>query len=107
MNEELEKLKKLRATVRKYEDTIRYYEKLYAEDGEIDDFEQAQLNNLNKILEKVKSAIEQRIQKLSPTEEVENDNNAQQEAIQDEASTEDDIIDHALVKEKPLSATFP
>ncbi len=40
MDDQLEKLKKLRKQVRKYEDTIRYYEKLFLEDGETSTWEQ-------------------------------------------------------------------
>ena len=105
MSDKLKKLKKMRAEVRKYEDTVRYYEKLYAEDGEIDEFEQEQLDNIKALIEKIKPTIEQRIQELSPTEKAENEALAQEEATKDEQSTEDDIVDHSLVKEKPLTAT--
>lgn len=41
MGDQLEKLKKLRRQIRKYEDTVRYYEKLFLEDGEISTWERS------------------------------------------------------------------
>ena len=63
------------------------------------------MDNIKALIEKIKPTIEQRIQKLSPTEKAENEALAQEEATKDEESSEDDIVDHSLVKEKPLTAT--
>lgn len=43
----LEELKKLRATIRTYQDTLKHYEEIFRTDGTIDDYEQTQLDKLN------------------------------------------------------------
>lgn len=95
----------MRTQIRKIEDTIKYYELLYSEDGEIDDFEQKQIDKLNQTLGNVKLKVEGQIKKLNPLEIAKNNKSTIQEISDDEASTEDDIVDHSLVKEKPLSDT--
>jgi dsDNA-specific endonuclease/ATPase MutS2 len=64
MDDQLEKLKKLRKQVRKYEDTIRYYEKLFLEDGEISTWEQEQLDNINQTLKKINKQINHKEKEL-------------------------------------------
>lgn len=100
MSEKLKELQRKRAQLRKIEDTTRYYEKLFEADGTIYPHEQAQLDQLNQSITTVKAEINNKIKKLSFTEKIENDKNAKKEKIADEKSTEDDVIDHTLLKKK-------
>ena len=102
MNEKLKELKKKRAKLRKIEDTIRHYEKLYKADGTIYPHEQAQLNQLNQDLVTVKAEITKKIKELSNSEKIENDKNTWEEKLKDNASTKDDVVDHTLLKKKYL-----
>lgn len=49
----LEQLEKLRGAIRKYEDTLEYYRKVFNDDGEIDDYEQTQLDKLDAAIIKI------------------------------------------------------
>ena len=97
MNKKLEKLKKYRAEVRKYEDTIRYYKLLYAADGEIDELEQERLNRLNNNLQKITCSIEKHITKLSPKQKEKNRQSRTQESLTDKVSSTDDFIHSSLI----------
>lgn len=103
MNKKLDKLKNLRKKIRVYEDTLSHYQNLYEEDGKIDEFEQQQLDKLQTNLTAIKATLETAIKELSPDEAISNTSQAQAEATSDEASTDDDIVNHALVKERPIA----
>ena len=103
MNKKLDKLRKLRKKIRVYEDTINHYQKLYEEDGEIDEFEQQQLDKLQTNLTAIKATLETAIKELSPDEAISNTSSTLAESVSDEASTDDDIVNHALVKERPIA----
>ena len=100
---DLEKLKKLRVVIRKYEDTLAYYGKVFKDDGEIDDYEQAQLDKLGAAIIKINKEIEKRAKELNDGDKVENLYNTGVEAAADLYNTDDDIVDHSLIDNVPLS----
>ncbi|WP_052599557.1 TIGR02594 family protein [Aureispira sp. CCB-QB1] len=102
----LQKLAKLRETIRKYEDTIRYYEKLFMADGQIDSNEQLKLNKLNTSLKKIANKIEAKEKALSSSERIKNALQSHQEGIKDWSSTKDDTVDHTLVNEPTSSKSI-
>lgn len=99
----LEQLEKLRGAIRKYEDTLEYYRKVFNDDGEIDDYEQTQLDKLDAAIIKINKEITKRVEELSDKDKVENLYNTGVEAAADLYSTEDDIVDHSLIDNVPLS----
>ncbi|MFK7797141.1 MAG: hypothetical protein AB8E82_06780 [Aureispira sp.] len=102
MGDQLKKLKKLRKQVRKYEDTVRYYEKLFLEDGEISMWEQEQLDNLNQMLKKINTQIDCKEKELSQREAIKNTFNATKEIVFDELNTSDDVIDGSMIENVPV-----
>jgi hypothetical protein len=102
MSKTLETLKKLRAEVRKYEDTIRHYEKIFADDGTISSDEQAQLDRINELIIIVKKGIQKRAKTLSVKNQQINKKNAEKERIQDANSTTDDVIIDGLMDEEAI-----
>jgi hypothetical protein len=79
------------------EDTIRHYEKLFEEDGEIDSLEKELLSNFNSKIELIYAEVDRKNEQLSKGDEKENNKNAEKELQADEASSEDDIIKHSLI----------
>lgn len=99
---DLEKLKELRAKVRKYQDTAEHYRALFAEDGTIDNWEQEQLDKLQATIDKVLKEIERRHQKLSSQDQMTNLYDTSREVLSDQFSSDDDIVDHKLIDPVPL-----
>lgn len=100
---DLETLKTLRSTVRKYEDTLTYYGKVFREDNQVDTYEQAQLDKLNTLITKVNKEIERRAKELGKEEQFENLYNTGLEAASDLYSSTDDIVEHSLIDNVPIS----
>lgn len=100
---DLEQLKELRSTVRKCEDTLAYYSKVFKEDNEIDTYEQTQLNKLNAMIAKINEEIEKKAKELSDEDKVENLYNTGKEAASDLYNTDDDIVVHSLIDNVPVS----
>jgi hypothetical protein len=100
---DLEKLKELRSTVRKCEDTLTYYGKVFREDNEIDTYEQNQLDKLNAMIAKINEEIENKVKDLSDKDKVENLYNTGAEAASDVYNTDDDIVVHSLIDNVPIS----
>ena len=103
MSDKLEKLKKIRATVRKYEDTLAYYKKIFLADGFIDDYEQTQINKLEHGIQAINAKLAENMKALSGSEMVQDIQNATTEFAADAMSREDDIVDHTLIDNIPLS----
>jgi hypothetical protein len=99
----LEELKKMRTSVRTYEDTLRYYEEIFRADGSIDDYEQTQLDKLNKGITTINKHIEAKIKELNSDELAENIYNRATEAATDFYYKDDDIVDHSLIDNIPIS----
>ena len=93
----LQKLEKLRASLRKYEDALKHYEKLYLADGTIDKEEQKKLDKLNAALKKILAKIESKEKELSSNERSDNALKSNEEAKKDWSSTKDDTVDPGLL----------
>ncbi len=94
----IEELKKMRATVRKIEDTASYYLGLFKADGHIDKAEQKNLDKIAAALIEVKKLISKKEEKLGFGESIINVYNASAESIEDKLSSTDDEIDKSLIK---------
>lgn len=103
MSDKLEKLQKIRAVVRKYKDTLDYYNEVFLADGVIDDYEQKQIDKLNKAINRIEEELQQRMEKLSGSELLQDTQNATTEFVADAMSNEDDVVDHTLIDNIPLS----
>ncbi len=104
-NNVLKQLKALRAQVRKYKDTLDYYEKLFREDGIIDNKEQAQLDQLNASIERIRNNISERETKLNFGNKVVNRFSAVTEGVGDFINQKDDIVNHSLVDQDAVNST--
>lgn len=100
MSKLLKQLKTLRGQVRKYKDTLAYYEKLFNEDGVIDDQERSKLDRLNAAIQKIEDNVIQRQQKLKLGGKIVNKVNETTENIGDSLRKRDDIVDHSLVNQE-------
>jgi uncharacterized protein (TIGR02594 family) len=105
MSKELKELKVMRAKVRKVQDTIRYYRKLFMADGTIDADEQEKLTVMTNALIKIEDAIDEKESKLSFGDSVTNNANAFGEKVSDIMSSKDDAPDHSLVNETPAASS--
>jgi uncharacterized protein (TIGR02594 family) len=105
MASKLEKLQKIRAAVRKYEDTLVHYESLFKADGTVDANEQALLDKLRGTIQRTVAEIDVREKALSQSEQQENALNANEEQKADWKNTDDDVVDHSLMKEGEETAT--
>jgi uncharacterized protein (TIGR02594 family) len=93
----LNQLKGLRSLVRKYEDTLKKYKRIFEADGVVDAKEQAQLNQLNEGIQKIKANISEREEKLNFGGKVKNTVSGAKEGISDFLSRKDDIVDDSLI----------
>lgn len=93
----LNQLKGLRGLVRKYEDTLKKYKRIFEADGVVDAKEQAQLNQLNEGIQKIKANISEREEKLNFGGKVKNTVSGAKEGISDFLSKKDDIVDDSLI----------
>ena len=98
---QLKELKELRAQVRKIKDTLDYYQTLFEADGEIDDYEQGQLDKLNSIIKTIEAAIDEKEEKLKGWDKTKNFVAEKTEGLKDLMSKKDDDPDHALIDERP------
>ena len=93
----LEKLKELRAQVRSFKDTNDHYYQLFAEDGNIDEYEQAQLDKIAGMISKIETELDKREDELGFFAKVKNSFSELGENIKDGLSRKDDDPDHSLV----------
>lgn len=94
MSDKIEKLKKLRAQLRKYNDTLSYYQRLFEADHEIDEWEAKQLEELRIKIATIQAKIDKDLQGLTPVEVMKNAYSTTKESILDQMSDEDDVIDN-------------
>ncbi len=65
MGKALQEIEKLEQEVKKLKDTLKFYSKLYKEDGILDGTEQQQINLMNSMIEKIEVSIEEKVRELS------------------------------------------
>ena len=102
MSDTIEKLKKLRVQVRKFKDTLAYYQTLFDADKEIDEWESNQLTELQAKIDSIQAKIDQEIKKLSPQEALKNSYNSLKEEIRAQLSQEDAVIDSEMIDDVPI-----
>ena len=102
MSDKIEKLKKLRIQIRKFNDTLAYYQTLFDADKEIDEWEFKQLNDLQAKIDSIRAKIDKEIKKLSSKEALENSYHSLKEEIRDQLSQEDDVIDSEMIDNMPI-----
>ena len=102
MSDKIEKLKKLRIQIRKFNDTLAYYQTLFDADKEIDEWEFKQLNDLQAKIDSIRAKIDKEIKKLSSKEALENSYHSLKEEIRDQLSQEDDVIDSEMIDDVPI-----
>lgn len=102
MSKELKELKVMRAQVRKIEDTITYYRKLFLADGTIDEQEQEKLTHMTNALVRIEDAIDKKENELSFGQKIKNNASAFGETVADIMSSTDDAPDHSLVKDTQI-----
>ncbi len=92
MSEELAEIEKLEQEVKKLKDTLKYYSKLYAEDGVIDDTEQKKMDAMNAIIDKIEVSIAAKVKELSFGEKI---IHAASNIVEDVVDVVEDVV-HAI-----------
>ncbi len=92
MSEELQEIEKLEQEVKKLKDTLKYYTKLFKEDGKIDDTEQKQIDAMNAIIAKIELSIANKVEELSFGQKI---IHGASNLVEDVVDTVEDVV-HAI-----------
>lgn len=107
MDKQLDGLKKLRASLRKIEDTYNYYKKLFEEDGKISKEEHAALEQMEQSICTINEEIDRREEKLSLGTSFTNLVDKGTETIEDiGCESDDDPLSVQKLVQKDIDVTF-